>query len=219
MSKQVMFAGSTKPSRKSARPPANSASSAATLPLPVNRRIRGLFSVASKAEGQRFRRPSFPLLPKLPLPHLSAIAALCVAHPAGHVILHSPQTPSQPLGKLVPRAPQPRLQRVLRYAQLLGRFARRITLHFAQHKRRPQQRRELVQILADHLANLRAREYLLRVRPVIRKAFRGGQLVLARRFVQGKRRTRLRAPPPHQRRVDHDARQPRRKLRPPLKAL
>ena len=63
---------------------------------------------ALEGEGQRFRRPSFPLRPELPLcplPHSSAVAALGVAHPSGHAVLHPPQAASQPLGQLVPRAP------------------------------------------------------------------------------------------------------------------
>src|SRR5713226_4858387 len=84
------------------------------------------------------------LYPLRPLPHSSAIAALGIPHPSGHVVLHPPQTPSQSLGQLVPRAPQPRLQGVFRDPQLLGSFARRISLYFAQHERCPQQRREFV---------------------------------------------------------------------------
>src|SRR5438477_7121690 len=205
---------------KSAPPPANFASSAVTLPHPANVWLR--ISSAQKEEGQCFHWPSYPLLPELPLfplRHSSAVAALGIPHSSGHAVLHPPQTPSQPLGELLPRAPQARLQRVFRDPQLFGGFTRRKSLHFAQDKRRSQQRRKLVQVFADHLANLRARKNLLGIRPVVREALRSRQLLLARRFVQGNRRTRLRAPPPHQRRVDHDARQPRRKLRPPLKTI
>src|SRR6267143_5741680 len=46
--------------------------------------------------------------------------------------------------------PQPRLQRIFRDSQLLGRFACRIALHFAQDKRRTQQRRELFELFAHH---------------------------------------------------------------------
>src|SRR5262249_32488585 len=71
------------------------------------------------------------------LPHCVrslAVAALCVTH-AAHAVLHSPQAAPKTFGKLVPCAPQPRLQRILRHAQRLRRFPRRIALHFTQDKR------------------------------------------------------------------------------------
>src|SRR5579859_122391 len=65
----------------------------------------------------------------------SAIAALGVAHSAaGHIVLDTPQPLAEPLGELVPCAPQPRLQRVFGNAKLLCCFARRVAFHFAQHK-------------------------------------------------------------------------------------
>ena len=66
--------------------------------------------------------------------HPSAIAIL-----PGDVVAEAPQPAPQPLGKLVPRAPQTRLQRVLGYAELLRRFSGRVAFHFAQHERRAQQ--------------------------------------------------------------------------------
>src|SRR5690349_1499217 len=92
----------------------------------------------------------------------SAVAALRVAHAtAGDAVAHSPQTPSKPLGKLVPRAPQTSLERVFRHAQLLRGFARRVALHLAQHERCAQERGKLVEILAENLANFRVRHHLL----------------------------------------------------------
>src|SRR2546430_7317545 len=41
--------------------------------------------------------------------------------------------------------------------------------HLAQHKRRAQERRKLVEILAEHLANFGVRENLLGSQPVVRK--------------------------------------------------
>src|SRR6266481_2110133 len=108
MSKLLTLPGSTRLSPKSAAPRATFASLAATSPLPVN---RSLVRLASKRNGRRFRRPIFAYLVmsfRLLL-HSLAVAAFRIAHPSGHAILHTPQTPSQPLGQLMPRAPQPRL--------------------------------------------------------------------------------------------------------------
>src|SRR5882672_5748505 len=219
-----MSGASIKPSPKSAAPPANFASSAATPPLASRAARSNLLHKNSPANerGRRFHRPfSLPRCFFAPLLHSLAVAALRVPHPAciGNVVLHSPQPPSKPLRQLMPCTPQPRLQRVLGNSEFLRSLARGIPLHFAQHKRRSKQRRKLVQILADHFPNFRARKHLLGIRSVIRKALRCRQLILARRFVQRNRWTRLRTPPPHQRRVDHDARQPRRKLRAALEPL
>src|SRR5258708_19148611 len=148
MSRQAMSPGSTKPSPKSAPPPANSASSAATLRHPDNVRGEKAF-LRCKRKRPALPPAFFPLLPELSLPHSSAVAALWVAHPSGHAVLHPAQTPSQPLGQLLSRTPQPGLQGVFRDAEFLGCFACRIALHFAPDKRCPQQRPKLVQILAD----------------------------------------------------------------------
>src|ERR1700693_1809982 len=75
-------------------------------------------------------------------PMTSAIAAGLAAHHrralsvvSGYVCLDAPQAPAQPFCKLVPCAPQTRLQRVLGYSELLRSFAGRVALHLAQHKR------------------------------------------------------------------------------------
>src|SRR5216683_6202645 len=212
-----MSLGSTAPSSKFAKLPANSESSAAISPLLVNRGGPRT-SPESKKDGDAVLLTFTSCTSST---SSLAIAALGIAHSAGvgNVVFHSTQTPSQPLGHLVSCAPQSRLQRILGDSELLGRLACRITLHFAQKERRAQQRRKLVEVLADHLSQFRASKNLLRIRRVVRKPLRRGQFVLARCFVQRKRRARLRAPPPHQRRVVHDARQPGRKLRPPLEPL
>src|ERR1700723_2933148 len=188
-----------------------------------------------KADAKLSRRPKtkdFRIVTSLHLcfvtsPFPSAVAASPFTHHprssisavARHVIADAPQPPAQALRQLVPRAPQPRLQRIFRHAELLRRFARRVTLDFAQHKRRAQQRRQLIQVLADHLANFRPRKNLLRIRTLRRESFHHRQFVFARWFVERHRGPRLRASPPHQRRVDHDARQPRRKLRTTFESL
>src|SRR5438309_1231438 len=110
---------------KSAPPPANSVSSAVTLPHLTNH-------WAEKVFAGPFSLPQYFLAMLL---QSSAVAALRIAHSSGHAVLHPPQTPSQPLGELLPRAPQPRLQRVFRDPQLLGRLSRRKSLHLAQDKR------------------------------------------------------------------------------------
>ena len=159
-----------------------------------------------------------------------AVAASAFAHHPGagyssiailppDVLAESSQSSPKTLGQLMPRTPQPRLQRIFRHAKFLRRFSRRVTLDLAQHKRRAQQRRKLIQIRADHFAQFRPRKHLLRVRSLRRETLHDRQFVLARWFVERNRRPRLRASPPHQRRVDHNARQPRRKLRPPFESL
>src|SRR5260370_2578782 len=57
MSKQPMWPGSTKPSWKSAAPPANYAFWAATSPHPANRRIETFYRFASKEKGQHLPWP------------------------------------------------------------------------------------------------------------------------------------------------------------------
>src|SRR5260370_33277183 len=61
----------------------------------------------------------------------SAIAALGVAHAAAsHVVLDAPQALPKPLGQLMPRTPQPRLQGVLGHSEFLRSFPGRIAFHF-----------------------------------------------------------------------------------------
>src|SRR6266403_4935916 len=122
---------SIRPWRKSAAPQAFAAFSAST---PSRNRIHLKKKKANDSAGLLFL---YFLNFLLPLLHHSAVAALRITHAARDAILHPSQAPSQPLGHLVPRAPQPRLQGILRDSQLLRCFARRIALHFAQHKRSP----------------------------------------------------------------------------------
>src|SRR5882762_8103117 len=111
MSKPAMLPDSTKPSPTSVPPPANSASSAATLPLPANLEATSVFDLYQNKKGQPLRWPFFSLLRCVfaSLHHSSAVAAFGIAHSSGHAVLHPAQTPSQPLRQLVSRAPQPRL--------------------------------------------------------------------------------------------------------------
>src|ERR1700681_4389744 len=119
----------------------------------------------------------------------------------------------------MPCAPQTGLQSVLGYSEFLRRFTGGVALHIAQNKRGAQQRRKLIEVLADDFAQLRAHEHLLRIWPAIRESFRGRQLVFARSVVQRYGWASFGTSPPHQRRVNHDARQPGGKLRAPFEAL
>src|SRR5260370_24713045 len=114
------------------------------------------------------------------------------------------------------RAPPPSLQCVFWNAEFLRGFPGGITLPLAQEECRAQKRRELLEIFADHLAQLRASENLLRIRAVIGETLRCGQLFLARRFIERYRRPRLGSAPAHQRCLDDDARHPGLKLRTPF---
>src|SRR6266446_6666665 len=105
------------------------------------------------------------------LHHFLAVAAGFLAHhaaiavPAGDIIADAAQAAAEAFRKLVPRAPQSSLQRIFRHTELLRGFASGISLHFAKHKRGAQERRELVQILADYFAQLRTLKHLLGIRP------------------------------------------------------
>src|SRR5271156_4168486 len=127
---------------------------------------------STQKRASKSRRPSshrfvtsFTSLPGSSSP--SAVAALGVAHSAAsHIVLDASQALPKPLSQLMPRAPQPRLQRVLGHSELLRRFACRIAFHFAQHKGCAQKRRKLLEVFADDLPELRSGKYLLRVRPL-----------------------------------------------------
>src|SRR5208337_3891562 len=151
----------------------------------------------------------------------SAIAAGFVAHAVtvAHTVLHATQTPAQPLGKLMARAPEPRLQGVFGNAKLLCRFARGVAFHFAQEESSPEKWREVVQVLVDHFADFRAGINLLWIGPVIGEALGDGQFILVLRIVERNRRAGLGAAALHQCGVDDDAREPSGELRAALKAL
>src|SRR5215472_16348173 len=88
--------------------PANSASLAATK-LPRARELARIEAPLSQKQEGRLHPGLLVLhfLSFLQIAYLSfsAVAALRIAHPAtGQVVAHSPQTPAQPLSKLVPRA-------------------------------------------------------------------------------------------------------------------
>src|SRR5690242_14722069 len=77
--------------------------------------------------------------------HARAVAAM-----AGNVVFESAQPTSKPLRKLMTRAPQPGLQRVLGHAELFGGFPSGIAFHLTQQKCRPEKRRKLAQVFANH---------------------------------------------------------------------
>src|SRR4051812_23296138 len=121
-----------RPWSKSAKPPANFASSDCT---PRQTRSR-----QNKRAGEH--APALFLNPYCPLNirFNSAVAASFFAHQArtaaaavsaGDIIADAPQAPAQPLRKLVPRTPQTRLERVFRHAKLLGGLSGGVALDFA----------------------------------------------------------------------------------------
>src|ERR1700687_6493776 len=143
-----------------------------------------------------------------------AVKPLAVGDPIHRTLIVVPShAPIEPVGHLLAGAPQPGFERVLSDTEFLGRFTGGKTLHFAQHKRRPQQRGKLIQILPNHLVQFAPLVLLLGRGPMIGEPFDSRQLMFTRWLIERNCRPRLPASTAHQRRIDHDARQPGGKVR------
>src|SRR5208283_5504474 len=117
------------------------------------------------------------------------------------------------------RAPEPRLQSVFGGAELPDGFAGGVALDFAQEEGGAKERREVVEVLVNHLADFCAGVDLLGIRPIVGEALGDGQFVFVLGVVKRNRGARLSAAALHQCSVDDDAREPSRELRAALEAF